>query len=154
MHRIGDPIPENHPAIFLLDIEEMITYADPARYGIKIEGINPKEYFITSGDAIEKTKVLQNDFKNHHNDVKILIIEYISKKLKISTKEAKAKAKKADGQVVSKKLLAYELHIRKNLTQVKSLLKELIKARGGKKFLETEWENHSLHLTPKNPRAI
>jgi hypothetical protein len=128
MHKIGDKIIGEHPSIFELDIKSLVSFINPSSYNLNIEGIDPEQYYITSGDAIQKAMALERDIKDHLKNIKSM--------------------------TQTKKLAKYEQQVRKALTQTKKLIKYLILARGDKKFLETEWDNHVLYLTPKNPRAI
>lgn len=131
MHKIGQKIQGDQPVIFELDIKSLVPSVDPNSFGIKIAGIDPQDYYITSGDAIQKAISLEKDIKSH-------LLE-LSTMIKKSPK--------------NKKLLKYQIEIKRMLSQTKRLIKNLITARGDKKFLETEWDSHVLYVTPKNPRT-
>lgn len=50
--KVGDPIPVPRPAVYELVVETHI----PA-----VGGLIPRDYFITSGDAVSKARTLQRD---------------------------------------------------------------------------------------------
>ena len=50
--KVGDPIPEPRPAVYELAVEAHVPAAG---------GVNPRDYFITSGDAVSKARTLRRD---------------------------------------------------------------------------------------------
>lgn len=52
--RVGEPIPDPRPAVFELVIADHVTGGS---------GIDPHDYFITSGDAVSKARVLSRDLR-------------------------------------------------------------------------------------------
>ena len=52
--RVGEPIPDPRPAVFELVIADHVAGAS---------GIDPRDYFITSGDAVSKAKALSRDLR-------------------------------------------------------------------------------------------
>lgn len=103
-----------------------------------LEPLDPANYFITSGDAIQKTIKLLSDLKEH------------SKKLKSIQKKGPA-------------FRTYSVKVAKATDGARKMLKALQKARGKAVFLETEWGVGSacdssgnvcqlLLIKPKNPR--
>lgn len=128
--KVGEPAGEKQ-TVFELVLSDHIEYIDPSEYGLKKEkGIDPNYYFITSGDAVEKAKVLERDMWKYAGEL---------------SKRAKEKPK-------DKKLQAYRAAIYKQAGRARALLNVLIKTKGDNCFLETEWENHRLKCAQKNPR--
>lgn len=60
-HIVGEPIPENHPEIFELRLNKYATKINPIDFGVQDDPIDPLQYFITSGDAVQKARVLHRD---------------------------------------------------------------------------------------------
>lgn len=61
--KIGDPIPEKRPQAYELDVKEHVSILDPSKYGSKDPVLDPVQYFITSGDAVAKSKALLRDLQ-------------------------------------------------------------------------------------------
>lgn len=59
--KIGDPIPEKRPQAYELDVGQHVSVLDPSKYGSKDPIIDPVQYFITSGDAVAKSKAMLRD---------------------------------------------------------------------------------------------
>lgn len=114
--------------VYWLIIDDFITTVNPSDYslGKDIPSINPNEFFITSGDAVEKTKALLREY----DDVILTLAN---------------KNEESHSEYLS------DLYIQRS--NVDALLALLIKARGTNIFLETEWNQHKLLCIPKNPRA-
>lgn len=117
---------------FILDITHYLDVIRPRDYFIFREDFDPNTYFITSGDAINKTIMLIADlelFKSH-------IQECINVHLTYTTPE-----------------IEFISTIDTAIKNANKLLDDLYTAKGENCFLETEWENHRLYVVPKNPRA-
>jgi len=128
--KLGEFKVGEQPPVFELVLADHIQFVDPIRYGVECESINPAEYFVTSGDAVQKTIVLERD------------LWALASELRKRVNRTKASAK----------LKKYEKAIWSSAGKARSLLNKLIKARGDAIFLETEFDNHHLYCTPKNPR--
>ena len=114
--------------VYELVIQDHIQYIDPKDYKLNsVLDIRPSEFFVTSGDAVEKTKALVREYK--------FIINQLSVKF------------------VSSKLADYVADLILQQNAAEDMLNLLIKARGTNVFLETEWNQHHLLCIPKNPRA-
>lgn len=114
--------------VYELVIEDHVQYIDPKNYKLtNALEICPKEFYVTSGDAVEKTKALLREYKSI-----------------ISQLTAKA---------TSSKLADYVADLILQQSAAEEMLALLIKARGTSIFLETEWNQHHLLCIPKNPRA-
>lgn len=130
-HKIGEEIIGDHPAVFELVLSEILPYIDPRDYDLTEKGINPQDYYITSGDAIEKAKILRRDLIRHLEEIKNRLYESGIKPTGISD---------------------YESAITYCVKQSEVLIEQLQIAKAGNCFLETEWDNHHLLCIPKNPR--
>ena len=86
-----------------------------------------KSYFVTSGDAVQKTLKMIDDLKTIDE-----YLDFISEEVIYVGKE----------------------DMQKRLTQAKQLLTHFTDVRGAATFLEVEWNNHVLYATPKNPRPV
>lgn len=112
--------------IYQLRVEHFVGKLNPPPV-LKLRPIDPSDYFVTSGDAIQKTLQLSRDLKVHH-------------------KRVKAVYKK------NKTIKPYYNKILEAGEGVRKMLKSLQKAKGPAIFLETEWESGILRIIPKNPR--
>lgn len=128
-HKIGEDFTDR-PHQFELILSDHIDNINPKDYGLKedIISIDPDMYFITSGDAIQKTMKLERDL------------------WKLAGQLRKEYGK-------TKKYAPYVKAVWKAAGQARSLKLKLEKAREDDCFLETEWRNHQLICIPKNPRA-
>ena len=61
MGKVGEPIVGNRPSVFELIVSEHILRVDPKEFGVECESIDPNDYFVTSGDAVEKAKALERE---------------------------------------------------------------------------------------------
>jgi hypothetical protein len=130
VHKVGDNISGQHPSVFELVLNDHIRYVDPKDYGLDQQySLDPSSYFITSGDAVEKAKILERDIW--------LLVNKLRKEL----------------QQGDENFSAYTAEILITAKQATNLHQALKVAKGTNCFLETEWENHRLLCIPKNPRA-
>lgn len=152
-HLIGQSFDEDdRPSVFQLIIEDHVKFVNPKSYGIREEHINPRDYFVTSGDAIQKTKVLEKDLWRLASYLRQKVIERMMAESKISVSKARERYKKGKGPVKPKKLREYEKAIWVAAGQARKLINKLEKAKGEACFFETEWDDHRLLCIPKNPR--
>lgn len=106
-----------------IDINSEVDTVDPANYGIKgRKAIVPRNYYITSGDAIQKATALIRDVETELDDPGI------------------------------RPSHPYKAALRRVLGQCKKLYDKLVEIRGDAVFLETEWNDHVLYVLAKNPR--
>lgn len=151
--KIGDRIVGDHPAVFELVLDEHVPFVDPKHYGIKNEeGINPRNYFITSGDAVEKTKILDRDLWKYAGDTRKKAYEIIASEHNIGLQEAQKMYRDGTRPSKPKRFSDYEKALWSAAGKARALLNALIKAKAENCFLETEWEHHRLLCIPKNPR--
>lgn len=93
--------------------------------------IDPKDYFVTSGEAVIKCSVLENDLWSNYKE---LYINYNNSK--------------------SEDVLKCMNKCWKTACQSTHLTINLIEARGTYLFLETDWYDGFVICYPKNPRGI
>jgi hypothetical protein len=152
-HLIGEPFGNELPQVYELRIDDHVQYINPEDYGLKGEQfIKPSDYFITSGDAIEKTRILYRDLHDLANSLKDKCINAIVEDSQCTSEKAQ---KTYDRGVPNKKwskLQEYATEVARVAIDGSILLHELIKAKGPNVFLETEWNSHHLLCIPKNPR--
>ncbi len=129
--KVGDKIPEDYKGVFELDVYDFLETLNPPKE-FKLEEIKPCYFFITSGDAIQKTKFLKDKIWNYAGTAR--------KRLN-QMKSPSNKAKE------------FEKECWKQAGAVTKLLNALEKARGSAVFLETEWHDQTLYCIPKNPRT-
>lgn len=114
---------------------------------------DPSYYYITSGEAIEKT-----NYMVLHLDEKLeMLINLMAKSvmgaLHIKKPEAIKRIKaKEDLPKSIKSYITYYDYMVDSKSAAKSLIALLKKFRGKNCFLETEWDSHRLLCISKNPR--
>ncbi len=149
--RIGCEISDPKPPVFELVLSDYIEFVDPKDFDIEADAIKPSEYFVTSGDAVEKARALKKDYIKLALKIRRLLYNEIAKENGINYREAvyyyNTKRRGDSG------LMKYESALWKAFGKAVKLFNALDKARGDDCFLETEWdEDHRLKCIPKNPR--
>jgi hypothetical protein len=153
-HKVGQPIPDDRPSIFQLVVEDIVDNVKPKKYGISSEkGIDPNYYFVTSGDAVEKAKVLSKEMWQYAGQVRKRLLEILAKENNCTTAKAQAMYQKGKRPKKPKQLGDFEAAVWKAAGQSRKLVNALVKAKGDDCFLETEWDSHKLLCIPKNPRS-
>jgi hypothetical protein len=117
---------------FTLVVNDYVPFIDPVNYGIDQEemaGINPADYFVTSGDAVSKATMLEKEMWTLAG---IAQKRFGRSKVKVRRQFAAALWKAAG--------------------KCRALVNKLKKVRGSALWLETAWEDHKLICVPKNPR--
>jgi len=152
--KIGEEIiADDRPSVFELILDDHVIYANPKDYDLKdIDGINPYDYFVTSGDAVQKAKVLEKNMWEHAGNLRKLIYQRIADENQVSVLDAQQLFR--DGTKVKDpaRLCEYEKLVWKAAGKARRLHQALVEAKGSDCFLETEWDNHILLCIPKNPR--
>lgn len=151
-HKVGEKIVGDHPAVFELVLDDILPFVNPKDYNVDENGINPRDYFITSGDAVEKAKVLEKDLWKYAGEVRRKTCELISVEYDVNTQEAQKMYQDGVRPSEPKGFAEYESAIWSCAGKSRSLLNSLLKAKSDNCFLETEWDNHKLLCIPKNPR--
>jgi len=154
--KIGD-VYDDRPAVFELVVYDHVPFIDPISYGLSDpeltkRSIDPARYFVTSGDAVEKTKVLERDLWAWAGDLRKYTYQLIEKEHGCDNAHAQVLFRGGTRPTKPKKYNQYESDVWKAAGSARKLLNALITARGEDCFLETEWENHKLLCIPKNPR--
>ncbi len=150
--KIGGVIPSPPPDVFQLVIEDHITWADPKSYGVSLQGINPKDYFVTSGDAVQKATHLDKDLWHLAGTLRKELFAIIAEEQQCSLTKAQEFFRGGIRPNNMPRLAEYEAAVWKMAGQARKLLAALIQVKGSNIFLETEWSDHLLLCIPKNPR--
>lgn len=152
-HLIGEPFGNELPQVYELRIDDHVEFINPEDYGLKGEQfVKPSDYFITSGDAIEKTRILDRDLHNLSNSLKNKCLNVIIEENHCTSEKAQKIYDRGVENEKWSKLQEYATEIAIVAIAGGILLQELIKAKGPNVFLETEWNSHHLLCIPKNPR--
>jgi len=141
-------------AFYHLILEDHVEYVNPSLYGLTEDSINPADYFITSGDAVQKAKVLEKDLWHLAGELRKQSYDIICKEHKCDHQKSVALYSKGIRPKSPKNFKEYEAAVWKAAGSSRKLLNALIKARGTNIFLETEWNHHRLLVIPKNPRKF
>jgi len=152
---VGQDFGDIKPSVFELRINDHIGNINPFKYGLEMEDFNsidPNAYFITSGDAIEKAKVLEKDIWKLAGELRKYSCTLLAKERKVSIVKARSLYKKGKRPIKPQGFSDYESAVWKAAGQTRKMLNKLKIAKGIDCFLETEWENHKLLCIPKNPR--
>jgi len=152
--KIGDPIGEPAPSVFELVLGDYLNFINPKDYGIDEQSINPSDYFVTSGDAVEKTKVLERDLWNLAGELRKKCYNIIAEENSCTYVQAQEMYRTGTRPQNPAKLRDFETEIWRSAGASRKLLNALIKAKGPNIFLETEWDSHHLLCIPKNPRKV
>lgn len=150
--KIGDPITNPPPAVFELVIGEHVPWVNPKEYGLDRDGINPHDYFITSGDAVQKARILDQDLWQLAGALRREMFEIISAENNCDQLHAHELFRSGTRPQNPAGFAAYEAAVWKAAGQCRKLLNALKLAKGVNCFLETEWDSHRLLCIPKNPR--
>lgn len=147
-----DDAPTN-PAVFQLDMEQFVPLLDPKEYRISgIEKFDPNDYFITSGDAVQKAKVLERDLWTYAGVVRKFSCDRLATEHKTTYAKAQELHRSGVRPKSPAKMDQYESLVWKSAGAARKLVGVLVNVRGDAIFLETEWQNHRLLCIPKNPR--
>ena len=144
------------PAVFELVVYDHVPFVNPLSYGLtakEYKVVDPAQYYVTSGDAVEKAKILKRDMMALVEDVKMLSCQFLMKELQVDKAKALLEYSSGVRPTKPKKFEEYENDVQSAAQSVKRMLKALIKAKGDDCFLETEWDGHQLLCIPKNPRG-
>jgi hypothetical protein len=150
LSKIGDKFDEK-PSVFELIVEDHVPFVNPADYGLDIEGIDPTDFFITSGDAVEKSKILEKELWQHAGDLRKRSYQLIAEENDCSTVQAQSLFRKGVRSAQTG-FAQYEAAVWKAAGSSRKLRNALEAAKGEDCFLETEWDDHKLLCIPKNPR--
>lgn len=150
-HLLGTPILDEHPTVFELVMEQHVQFVDPVKYGLHIESVDPNDYFVTSGDAIQKTIYMSYQIKNLADKINQACIEREWNKIdRLDTSNTIHPIRLNESNM--SQLQEYRRDLMVNYAKSLRLIELLTEAKGSYVFLETEWNNHRLLCIPKNPR--
>jgi len=150
--KIGDTISDPPQTVFKLILEDYVKLVKPKDYDVDERTINPIDYFITSGDAVQKAIILKRDLEILSSELHNKCLKIISEENNCSMVEAETLYENVE--LKSSRLKEYEKEISNLVKSSGVMLSDLIKAKGKNIFLETEWDSHNLLCIPKNPRKI
>lgn len=100
--------------------------------GWNLPPLDPTEYYITSGDAVQKAEQFRKD-----------AYTYAGKAVKVLNRL---------DRIPSNKEIAFGKKCWSVVAKANLLKKALLHAKGSAVFLETEWDQGRLICIPKNPR--
>lgn len=149
-HKVGDPIVGQAPAVFELVVSDHVQRVNPKDFGLEREGIDPYAYFITSGDAVEKARVLDHDLWQLAGSLRKELFQIIADENNCDN--AQAQNLYRSGVRPRSRFHEYEAAVWKAAGQARKMFNALLTAKGENCFLETEWDSHRLLCIPKNPR--
>jgi len=147
--KIGDDVVAS---VYELIILEHVEFVNPKDFKIKAEHVDPRDYFITSGDAVEKAKVLERDLWRLAGKLRRRMVGEIKVCRKCSDKKALRLYRQGTRPMKTRSLSNYEKAIWRAAGQARKFVNVLKAVKAENCFLETEWENHKLLCIPKNPR--
>lgn len=153
IHRIGEPIVGPLPAVFELVVEDHVQWVNPQEFDLKSAGINPRDYFITSGDAVKKAEILDKDLWQLAGSLRKEMFEIVAAENSCDLIKAQELFRKGTRPKNPPKFASYEAAVWKAAGQCRKLLNLLKLAKGPNIFLESEWNDHRLLCIPKNPRG-
>ena len=151
--RIGQDLGNDPPLAFELVLSDFLTFVDPKDYDVADEGIDPAAYFITSGDAVAKTVVLEKDYWKLAGELRKQSYQMIAEENDCTYAKAQDLYREGVRPTKNPKFKEYESLIWLAAGSSRRLLNALRKAKGENIFLETEWDNHRLRVVAKNPRS-
>lgn len=117
--------------VYELHIYDFMEVLEPPA-GFTLSKFDPQDYFVTSGDAIQKTT-------------------YMSRILWLYAGQARRELNKMESPTEEAKQFERRCWVQAGASN--KLLGMLTKVRGSDIFLETEWFNHVVLCIPKNPRS-
>lgn len=113
-----------------INIYDYVEKVDAAAHGITdLDTIDPVDFFITSGDAVSKAKMMEQ---------RLWALAGMARKRYGKSKRRLHKSYLQKIWVVAGRARRFT-----------NILKTM---RGDAVFAETEWRDHKLYVTPKNPR--
>lgn len=152
--KIGEPFSDPPPAVFELVISDHVPWVDPADYGLDRDGINPHDYFITSGDAVEKAKILDRDLWQLAGSLRKEMFQLIAGEQGCDPLKAQELFRTGTRPQNPPRFHEYEAEVWRAAGQCRKMVNALKTAKGVNCFLETEWDCHRLLCIPKNPRKL
>lgn len=151
--KIGEPIGDPPAAVFELVIKDHIPWVNPVDYGLdNRESVNPHDYFVTSGDAVEKAKILNTDLWRFAGNLRKEMFQLIGEEHGCDHAKAQELFRSGTRSTTLPRFHEFEAEVWKAAGRGLKMLNALKAAKGENCFLETEWNSHLLYCIPKNPR--
>lgn len=154
--KIGDQITDQTPQAYELVVTDHVPILNPREHSLEElipNMLDPRTYFITSGDAVEKTKVLAKDLWVLALKVRALLVSQVRSEFNCDYNAAQKRIKSKKMKLKQHQHLPeFDRIVWEATSKCRHLLGLLLVARGVNRFLETEWSNHQLLCIPKNPR--
>lgn len=142
-----------NPAAYELNIEEIVPLIDPKAYRIGgLDKFDPNKYYVTSGDAVQKAKVLERDLWAYAGNIRKVSCEKLAAEHKSTYAKAQALHRSGQRPKSPARWAEFETMVWKAAGAARKLVGILVNVRGDAIFLETEWQDHRLLCIPKNPR--
>jgi len=112
--------------------------------------IDPKDYFITSGEAVTKCTVLELDLWKHYGSLLCDSLNALSEEFEQPVQALR------EGELfwLDRELQLCLTRSWRGACQARHLVIHLTEARGAHLFLETDWSEGQVVCYPKNPRGV
>jgi len=137
------------PRGYVFTMDEWV-YPIDTQYEDIIIKIDPKMYFVTSGEAVTKSTVLEDDLWKLYNILlKRVVMIFEDESMDYIESLRSNKLYKLDAKLQQCLLLCW-----KSACQARFLTIHLTEARGTHLFLETDWQDGNIICYPKNPRGV
>jgi hypothetical protein len=129
---------------------DLYQWVEPIQDNSRNINIDPRDYFITSGEAIVKCTVLEQDlWKIYKSVLKAAINELEEDFEDPLTAMRQGKLGKTNAELQACLIKSWKV-----ACQARYLVIHLTEARGANLFLETDWSDGKVVCYPKNPRGI
>ena len=137
------------PRGYIFTMDEWVYPIDISHPDVSVQ-IDPKKYFVTSGEAVTKSTILENDLWECYNKIiKLIITLFEDESLDPIESLRSNKLIKFDSKLQQCLLVSW-----KSACQARFLTIHLTEARGTHLFLETDWHDGNIICYPKNPRGV
>lgn len=135
------------PKGYYFDLYKWVEPVILESQGVKID---PRDYFITSGEAVTKCTVLEESLWSvYHKSLRTALAA-----LEEEDENPLQALRKGRLFEVNRELQVYLLRSWRGACQARYLLVHLTEARGAHLFLETDWSEGQVVCYPKNPRGV
>lgn len=135
------------PKGYFFTIQNWVKPISNKRFNINID---PKQYFITSGEAIIKCAVLEKDLWDTYQ----IIIKKAVETLRAECDDPIVGLRTGKLFKIDEELQLCLTQVWHSACQARHLMIHLTEARGSNLFLETDWAEGQVVCYPKNPRGV
>lgn len=129
---------------------DMYEWVAPVTIASQHITIDPRDYFITSGEAVTKGTVLEGVLWSVYTNM----VEQALTTLDEEFENPLDALRYGHLLEVNRELHTYLLQSWRSACQARYLLIHLTEARGANLFLETDWSEGKVVCYPKNPRGV